>query len=173
MNVVNKFGFMMVAGMFSGAVLAAGTHNGGHEHHQMNHNGGHHSSMMTMNSPVGGPGKESEVNKVIEVITLDTMRYQFKTEPDIKAGDVVKFVVTNQGKITHELSIGDEKEQHAHREMMKKMPDMQHEDGSTISVKPGETETLIWKFAGDGEALFACNIPGHYEAGMSYKAQIK
>ncbi len=163
--------------LISGPVLAAGSHDG-HEGHHSGVNNGHMKLMAghdhsSNGSSVGEPGLEAEVNKTIQVITLDTMRYKFLSEPNISDGDVVKFVITNQGQLTHEMSIGDEKEQKAHRAMMRKMPDMEHEDGSTVTIKPGETSVLIWKFAGQGDVQFACNIPGHFEAGMSHTSSIK
>jgi uncharacterized cupredoxin-like copper-binding protein len=123
-------------------------------------------------SVVGQPVPEAQATKTIHVITLDTMRYKFSSQPDLKAGDIVKFVITNQGKIAHEFSIGDEEEQETHGEMMRKMPDMVHEDGNTVTVKPGKTKVLIWKFKSANDVVFACNIPGHFEAGMFRKVTV-
>jgi uncharacterized cupredoxin-like copper-binding protein len=53
------------------------------------------------------------------------------------------------------------------------MPGMTHSDGNTMTVEPGMTETLTWDFEGDDVVVFACNIPGHYEAGMFQKAVLK
>jgi uncharacterized cupredoxin-like copper-binding protein len=93
------------------------------------------------------------------------MRYAFSPAPYIKPGDVVTFVITNKGGILHEFSIGDEQEQAKHREMMQKMPKMVHQDASTVTIEPGKTEVLTWKFNTAG-VVIACNIPGHFEAGM-------
>lgn len=122
-------------------------------------------------SPVGRPAAQQEATMTIEVRTFDTMRYAFLPALEIKAGDVVKFVIANEGKIPHEFSIGDEAEQEEHRAMMRKMPDMVHQDASTVTIQPGETEILTWKF-NTADVVIACNIPGHYEAGMSKKIQI-
>ena len=65
----------------------------------------------------------------------------------------MKFVITNEGKISHEFSIGDENEQKAHREMMRTMPSMVHEDGNTVTIKPGEIKELTWKFKGDSDVF--------------------
>lgn len=124
-------------------------------------------------SAVGKPAAESAATKTIVVTTLDSMRYTFSPQPDLKANDIVKFVITNMGKIPHEFSIGDEKEQKAHRNMMRQMPDMVHQDGNTVTVKPGETKVLTWEFNGEIEVIFACNIPGHFEAGMFKTVDIK
>ena len=141
----------------------------GNEHQGMHHDdhGDGHGHAM---SPVGKLAEADAATKTIKVDLLDSMKFVFVQEPDLKAGDVVRFVVTNQGQIPHEFSIGTEAEQDAHREMMRKMPHMQHEDGNTITVQPGETKDLVWQFAGKGEVVFACNIPGHFEAGMYHRS---
>ena len=41
-----------------------------------------------------------------------------------------------------------------------------HGHPNAIFVKPGASKTLIWTFTKSGVYEFACNIPGHYEAGM-------
>jgi len=123
-------------------------------------------------SPVGMPAAESKAMKVIKVTADDTMRYKFEPTPDLEDGDVVKFVVTNNGKLSHEFSIGDDKEQSEHRAMMRRMPNMVHKDGNTITVAPGATESLTWQFKSGTEVVFACNIPGHYEAGMFLNAKV-
>lgn len=124
-------------------------------------------------STVGQPAAESAAIKTIAVTTLDSMRYTFSPQLELKAGDIVKFVITNKGKIPHEFSIGDEKEQQAHRKMMRQMPDMVHQDGNTVTVKPGETKVLTWEFRAATEVIFACNVPGHFEAGMFYKMKFQ
>jgi uncharacterized cupredoxin-like copper-binding protein len=47
---------------------------------------------------------------------------------------------------------------------------MVHDDDNVVTIEPGETKEIIWKFGRDAAALknfeFACNIPGHWEGGM-------
>jgi len=167
---------MVMAGMLPVSVQAGGTHA---QDHQMS---GHKMVEKEMHqhddegSVVGKPAAEADATKTINVVTKDSMRYAFSPEPDIKAGDIVTFIITNEGQIPHEFSIGDNDEQEAHRTMMQKMPSMVHEDGNTITVKPGETKTLTWNFSGivkgSNEVIFACNVPGHFEAGMFHKMTI-
>ena len=54
--------------------------------------------------------------------------------------------------------------------MMNTMPDMQHEQGNTLSLKTGDTKELTWSFKNAGVFEAACNIPGHYDSGI--KSQI-
>lgn len=115
---------------------------------------------------VGEPAK-SMPDRVIEVAMHDTMHFQFNPGLEsLRDGEVVKFVVTNEGVILHEFSIGNLVEQKKHAAMMGKMTNMKHKDPNAVFVKPGETTTLTWRFKGNDTVVFACNIPGHFEAGM-------
>lgn len=138
----------------------------GMDHSKMNH-GGMDMSMEGM-SDVGMPAKGSKPDKVVHVLLSDDMKITFKKEVKIEPNDVVQFVVMNTGKIDHEFSIGSMKEQLAHRDMMKNMAmDHEHDNGSVVTVKPGKAKQLMWHFHGKPEVEFACNIPGHAEAGMT------
>lgn len=123
----------------------------------------------------GEPGKAAEASRTIAIEANDQMR--FIHEPfEIKQGETVRFEVRNSGKVRHEFSIGDAASQRAHALMMKKMPDMQHgDDPSAVTLEPGESKTLVWKFSKAipaGQVLFACQIPGHFEAGMHSKVKL-
>ncbi|PMN65321.1 copper-resistant cuproprotein CopI [Enterovibrio norvegicus] len=128
-----------------------------------------HSSMMNMDgmSAVGMPANGAKPDKVVHVLLSDDMRINFKKEVTIEPNDVVQFVVMNVGKIDHEFAIGSISEQLEHREMMRTMTSHHdHDSGSTVTVKPGKAKQLLWHFHGDTNVEFACNIPGHAEAGM-------
>ncbi len=126
-----------------------------------------------VDSAVGEPGHANNVQREIKVNLSDTMRIKFDKELDeIKSGTTIKFVVENTGKIPHELFIGSEREQDDHAEMMKEMPEMKHDDANTLVLGPGQTGTIIWNFQGEELVVFACNIAGHFEAGMFKKVPI-
>ncbi|PSW18807.1 copper-binding protein [Photobacterium sanctipauli] len=139
----------------SSIALAAGNH----DHHHMEGHG-------EMASAVGMPAPAAQANKTYQVTLNDKMQMNFKPALDIKQSDVVAFVVTNEGKIPHEFSIGSVDEQVKHREMMRAMPDMEHHDGTTLTLQPGQTAKMAWHFMGSQFVEFSCNIPGHFEAGM-------
>lgn len=174
---------MVVVGMFSNIAFAGGTH--AHEHkaeekkdghsggHEEKGHGGEGHAHDSEGSPVGAPVDAKMATRTIKVTTKDTMRYEFSDKLNLKAGEVVKFIVTNEGKIAHEFSVGDAEEQKSHQAMMMNMPNMVHSDGNTVTVKPGETKELIWKFTEGAEVVFACNIPGHFQAGMFKKASVE
>ncbi len=113
----------------------------------------------------GEPGKASDVKRVVQIEARDTT-YNVRTI-QVRVGETIKFVITNKSQLVHEFGIASPKEHAEHREMMKQMPDMVHEDPNVVTVKPGETKQLIWKFGKDTEVEFACDIPGHSEQGMT------
>ncbi|MEZ8061049.1 copper-resistant cuproprotein CopI [Vibrio splendidus] len=148
--------------------------NGEMDHSMMTSGKMDHSKMMNMDgmmdmegmSEVGMPAKGAKPDKVVHVLLSDDMKITFKNKVDIEPNDVVQFVVMNTGKIDHEFSIGSASEQLEHREMMKNMGNHAHDSGSTVTVKPGKAKQMLWHFHGDNNVKFACNIPGHAEAGM-------
>jgi len=133
-------------------------------HHDMGFSNEH--GMQHGGSLAGKPGKEGDVSRSINIEAADNMR--FSHEPfNIKDGETIKFIVTNKGAIAHEFSIGTKVEHQAHGKMMASNPNMHHgPGGASITIKPGTTETLIWSFDKTVEVELACNIPGHYQAGM-------
>lgn len=175
---------LILASAMASPAFAGGSHGGGHGHDESKkeagghhsdghgHSGGHGHDGGHARSAVGEPGTNSEVTKVIQVDLLDNMRFRFDQDVELKKGDVVRFVVVNKGAIRHEFSIGNESEQNTHREQMRNMPNMVHDDPNAVTVDPGQRKELIWRFDGTDQVVFACNIPGHAEAGMVARADM-
>lgn len=115
---------------------------------------------------VGGPGEAHEADRSVGVTTLDTMRYEPSTI-EVSAGETVTFVVTNTGNAVHEFTLGDAAMQQEHAEAMSHIPaGMPNDFPNSITLQPGETKRLTWRF-GDAPTLeYACHQPDHYEAGM-------
>lgn len=160
--------------LLSPGLWAGGTHGDGStkdsagHHHGAMHTGDHGNAQSGhAASAVGTQGNPSQVTRIIDVELLDSMRFAFSPKMQLKHGDVVRFVVRNTGAIRHEFSIGSGEEQEAHRAMMRQMPGMVHEDDNSVTVEPGQTRELVWAFTGENQVVFACNIPGHSEAGMT------
>jgi uncharacterized cupredoxin-like copper-binding protein len=112
----------------------------------------------------GEAAMPDEADRTIEVVGLDSMAF----EPDALAvaqGEVITFVVTNEGKILHELTLGDEAEQEAHEEEMASGMG-NHDHPYSVMLEPGETKEFTWRFTQTGEFLYGCHVPGHYAAGM-------
>jgi uncharacterized cupredoxin-like copper-binding protein len=121
--------------------------------------------------PWGIAGDPKAVKHVVEHKMLDSMRFT----PDrlqVKVGDTVKFVIKNDGHLMHEFVLGTKKELDEHAALMKKFPDMEHDEPYMAHVAPGKTGEVVWTFNRAGEFDFACLIPGHYEAGMIGKVKV-
>ncbi|MDQ9172180.1 cupredoxin family protein [Oxalobacteraceae bacterium R-40] len=119
----------------------------------------------------GKPGNAANAARTINIKAYDTMRFE-PAAIKVKAGETIRFVVTNVGKLPHELMIGTAAEQKQHEQMMQQMPGMKHEDGNGVSVDPGQTKTLVWQFGSAQDIELACHIPGHYPAGMVSKVNM-
>lgn len=143
----------ILLGLFSSSLMAGGTHSHSHD---------------AMKYSVGEPGKGTP-DRRISVSMKDSMRFVFNPElGELIDGEIIEFQVTNDGAIQHEFSIGNAEDQVKHAQMMRQMPDMKHNDPNTVSLAPGESASLSWKFIGKDTVVFACNIPGHFEAGMKH-----
>ena len=136
---------------------------------------------------IGEKGKSSEVDKIIKVKMYDN--YFVPQIFNIKRGETIKFVVYNYGELVHEFNIATKKMHIKHQpemmmlvenevilsdkidkkkmmEMAKKNPSMSHSHSNSVLLSPGESADLIWKFTNSLKIEAACNVPGHYEAGM-------
>lgn len=151
----------LILTVMSPALIAGGTHSHGHGHD----NG-------KVQSGVGVPAS-GKPDRIVFVAMRDSMRFVFEPVLDaLRHGESVEFRVRNEGVIPHEFSIGNIEEQLAHAKMMREMPSMRHDDPNAITLAPGETGRLSWRFLGDDDVVFACNIPGHSEAGMKHRVAI-
>ena len=127
---------------------AAGQHAGGHDE-----------------SAIGEPGKAARVTRTVRIDMSDAMRYT-PSSINARQGETIRFVVKNSGRVKHELVLGTEAELKEHYEVMKKFPEMEHADANMVTVAPGKTGEVIWRFTKAGKIDFACLQPGHYDAGM-------
>lgn len=119
-------------------------------------------------------GKAGDPKKVVRTIKVD-MSDKMRFTPSaltIKQGDTIRFVVSNSGKAMHEFVIGTLTELKEHAELMKKFPNMEHDEPYMAHVSPGKTETIVWQFSKGGEFHFGCLLPGHFEAGMVGKINV-
>ena len=110
-------------------------------------------------------GDPKKATRTIEVRMSDKMRFA----PDViqvKRGETVRFVVKNDGKAMHEMVIGTLEELKSHGELMKKFPNMEHDEPYMAHVEPGKSGVITWTFTKAGEFHFGCLVPGHFDAGM-------
>ena len=131
----------------------------------------------------GRPGEEHHVARTYEV-RMGEMYFKPGTIR-VMPGETIRFVIVNEGDAVHEFNLGDADawESHAaemermvnegmidgdtlHHNMMRKMG-MMHRDPNAVLLEPGERAEIIWTFPDKpAEIGFACNVPGHREAGM-------
>ncbi len=120
-------------------------------------------------------GKAADPKKTKRIMHID-MNDQLRFVPDmikLKRGDAVKFVIKNTGQIKHEFVLGTLAELKEHDALMKKFPNMEHDEPSMANVAPGKTGEVTWKFTHAGEFYFGCLVPGHFEGGMVGKIIVK
>lgn len=154
----------------SANVFAAGAHSGGHGH----------------GAAIGEPGKASEASRTISVEMHDN--YYEPETIEVQPGETVRFVVENKGNLVHEFNLGTPEMHEAHQEEMMMMVEhgviqggklnhdmmnmemdghsMKHDDPNSVLLEPGQSKEIVWKFTEKANLEFACNVPGHYQAGM-------
>ena len=113
----------------------------------------------------GRQGDPAKARRTIAIDMSDAMRYS-PAEVRVKQGETVRFVVRNNGRVMHEMVIGTLAELAAHGEMMKRFPNMEHDEPYMAHVAPGKTYEMAWTFTKAGEFHFGCLVPGHFDAGM-------
>lgn len=142
------------------------------------HGDDEHASRHTFNAAnvektaFGQEGDPKKVNRTVKLDMTDAMRFT-PADLKVKRGETVKFVVTNSGKLLHEMVLGTPQALKEHAELMKKFPGMEHADANMAHVKPGKSGEIIWQFTEAGDFQFACLQPGHFEAGMVGKVAVK
>ncbi len=142
---------------------------------------------------IGEPGHLNEVDRTIEIKMFDN--YYEPNQIDIKKGETVKFVVKNMGELVHEFNIATKEMHIKHQPEMLKMVGMEillgdridmkkmkevaktdksmaHSHSNSVLLEPNKSEDLIWKFSKNAKLEVACNVPGHYQAGMIAKVNI-
>ena len=146
------------------------------------------------NMKIGSKGDETDVTRVIKVVMYDN--YYEPSSFQIKEGETVKFEVENAGMLVHEFNIANKMMHMKHqpemikmaengillafsidKEKMKKMAkidkSMGHSHSNSVLLEPKQKGDIIWKFDNAVNIEVACNVPGHYQAGMIAKVNIK
>ena len=139
------------------------------------------------NMKIGSKGDETDVTRVIKVVMYDN--YYEPSSFQIKEGETIKFEVENAGMLVHEFNIANKMMHMKHqpemikmaengillafsidKEKMKKMAKMDksmgHSHSNSVLLEPKQKGEIIWKFDNAVNIEIACNVPGHYQAGM-------
>ena len=154
-------------------------------------------SLPVMASPAGHaefgqPAPAASATRTVEINMTDIAFAP--TSLDVKAGETVRFVLVNKGQLLHEFNLGDAAMHAAHQKEMLQMQAsgmltstgmgkmdhsamghgaMKHDDPNSVLVEPGKTAELTWTFTQATGLEFACNLPGHYQAGMVGKLTVE
>ncbi len=136
----------------------------------------------------GKPGDAAKADRTVEIVMQDNF---FEPETlTVKTGETIRFKVTNTGTLVHEFNLGTP-DYHAHHQSemmmmqqhgvlmgdhinheMMNMPMgedghmMTHDHPNSVLLEPGQSGEIVWTFTSGGDIEFACNVPGHYAAGM-------
>ena len=139
---------------------------------------------------IGEKGNPAEVSKVIIVKMYDN--YYEPNKFVIKKNQTIKFIVYNYGELVHEFNIATKAMHLKHQQEMMKMVEneillvnridkkkmkelakkdhsMSHSHSNSLLLEPNQSGEIIWKFNTNIDIEIACNVPGHYEAGMITK----
>ena len=112
-------------------------------------------------SSVGKPGDPNNASRSI-VLQMTFNRFK-PSKINVKRGETIKFVLNNISKKKHEMMIGTMAELKEHAKMMRKHPDMKHDEPNKVSVDSGESRELVWQFTEVGTVDFACPRYGHFK----------
>ena len=146
------------------------------------------------NMKIGSKGNINDVSRVIKVIMYDN--YYEPSSFQIKSGETIKFEVENAGELVHEFNIANKMMHIKHQPEMEKMVEneilfadsidkvkmkkmakmdksMGHSHSNSVLLEPKQKGDIIWKFDNAVNIEVACNVPGHYQAGMIAKVDIK
>lgn len=124
------------------------------------------------NDGFGKPGDPSKASRAVAIDMTDAMRF-VPGSISVKKGETIRFVVKNSGQLKHEMVLGTAKELREHAELMKKFPEMEHEEPNQLSLDSGKAGELVWQFTRAGTFDFACLQPGHFDSGMHGKVTVR
>ncbi|MEO6744246.1 MAG: cupredoxin family protein, partial [Caldimonas sp.] len=94
---------------------------------------------------IGTAGDAKRVDRTVEVSMTDSMRFA-PASLAVKQGETIRFLVRNVGQLKHEMVLGTQKELKEHYELMKKFPEMEHDDPQMVTVAPGKVGEIVWRF---------------------------
>jgi uncharacterized cupredoxin-like copper-binding protein len=124
----------------------------------------------------GVPGDPTKPFRTVEVTMREDDQDHMSYAPaalEVKRGEQVKFIIKNAGAFVHEFVLADEKGNLKHAALMRKYPDMEHDDPNAKTVQPQAATEILWRFTRKSTFEYACLIPGHRQAGMLGRVSVK
>ena len=143
---------------------------------------------------IGEKGNPNNIDRIIKIKMYDN--YYEPNFIEVKKGETIKFIVQNLGEMVHEYNIATKEMHIKHQPEMEKMVEneilfadsidkdkmkkmakidksMGHSHSNSVLLEPKQKGDIIWKFDNAVNIEVACNVPGHYQAGMIAKVNIK
>jgi uncharacterized cupredoxin-like copper-binding protein len=123
----------------------------------------------------GEPGNPKKPARVV-LVTMRESDGKMMFIPDkveVRKGEQIRFMLRNSGLLEHEFLLATTEENLKHAELMKKFPDMEHDEPNGKRLKPNGTSEIVWRFTKAGTFEYGCLIPGHREAGMTGTVIVK
>lgn len=173
---------LVTLGIGSAAAQSGHDGHGGHNRHGMGTPDmrAMHEQMEKRMADTSAFGEKGDPAKVTRTVRIEAADIKFDVvDLAFKTGETVRFTIVNVGEQPHEFTIGDAAYLTAARAMMAHMVEMGMDvtspmhaamhgsAGNTATLAPGETKEIVWRFSKPGKFAFACNMPGHAEAGMT------
>ena len=116
----------------------------------------------------GQPGDPKKPARTVEIVMKEeygAMEY-VPNKIEVKLNEQIRFVLKNVDNQTHEFLLASIADNQKHAAVMKKHPEMVHDDPNGMTLAPKGSAEILWRFNKRGTFEFACLIPGHREAGM-------
>ena len=123
----------------------------------------------------GQPGDPKKPARVVKVAMREDGK-KMLFEPahiTVRKGEQIRFVIDNDGTESHEFILATVAENRKHAQLMKKYPNMEHDDPNAKRLTPFTEGEIVWRFTKRGTFEYACLIPGHLEAGMRGTIEVK
>lgn len=137
---------------------------------------GHSHSHGSEAFSAGSPGDPKKPARIIMVTMKETDDGRMIYQPSkftFKKGEQVRFIITNAGEVPHEFVLANTEDNLKHAEVMKKYPEMEHDDPNNKTIQPKKKAEILWRFDKGGTFEVSCLIPGHREAGMLAGVEVK
>ena len=126
------FGVATIAlALASGAAFA---HEGAHK----NPNG----PVKKEQKPWGIAGDARAATRTVGIAMGDTMRFT-PSSVEVRQGETVRFVISNKGRLLHEMVIGDKQTLAEHAALMARFPTMEHDEPMVFAVKDAAILTQV------------------------------
>jgi uncharacterized cupredoxin-like copper-binding protein len=109
-----------------------------------------HGSEFSAGQP-GDPKKPARIVMITMRESDDGKMIYIPSKVDVKRGEQIRFIITNAGEIPHEFVLASEEDNLKHAELMKKFPEMEHDDPNSKTIQPKKKAELVWRFSKAGK----------------------